>query len=133
MLNARQADPAGATGKKIGTYISTHFPDDSLIATNSAGAVAFFAPQKQFIDMLGLNDRQIAKRENVPMLTYWQQFPGHSKGDGRYVISRNQITSFWGRLRGRWGKLRIRTDRILFGFCLIRRSWNRQISCSDMS
>ena len=105
MLNARRADPAGATGKKIGTYISTHFPDDSLIATNSAGAVAFFAPQKQFIDMLGLNDRQIAKRENVPMLTYWQQFPGHSKGDGRYVISREPDYIILGPAQGTVGKI----------------------------
>ena len=39
--------------------------------------------------MLGLNDRTIAKRDDSPIRTHWQQFPGHSKGDGKYVLSRH--------------------------------------------
>ncbi len=89
MRNALRTDPAAAVGKQIGTYISDTFQPGSLIATNSAGAVAFFAPNMHFIDMLGLNDKVIAHRTNVPQRTHWQQFPGHSKGDGAYVLSRN--------------------------------------------
>jgi len=89
MLNAQRPDPAAAVGKQVGRFISQHFPEGTLIATNSAGAVAYFAPNHEFIDMLGLNDRVIAKRTDVPIRTHWQQFPGHSKGDGKYVLSRN--------------------------------------------
>lgn len=89
MQNARRADPAAAIGKQVGNYISKHFAPKSVIATNSAGAVAYFAPDHYFIDMLGLNDRTIAKRDNFPIRTHWQQFPGHSKGDGKYVLSRH--------------------------------------------
>lgn len=89
MFNAQRPDPAAAVGKQVGRFISQHFPEGTLIATNSAGAVAYFAPKHDFIDMLGLNDRVIAKRTNVPFRTHWQQFPGHSKGDGKYVLSRN--------------------------------------------
>ena len=89
MLNAQRPDPAAAVGKQVGKFISQHFPEGTLIATNSAGAVAYFAPNHDFIDMLGLNDKVIAKRTDVPLRTHWQQFPGHSKGDGRYVLSRD--------------------------------------------
>ena len=89
MLNAQRPDPAAAVGKQVGKFISQSFPEGTLIATNSAGAVAYFAPNHDFIDMLGLNDRVIAKRTDVPIRTHWQQFPGHSKGDGKYVLSRN--------------------------------------------
>jgi len=89
MLNAQRPDPAAAVGKQVGKFISQSFPEGTLIATNSAGAVAYFAPNHDFIDMLGLNDRVIAKRTDVPFRTHWQQFPGHSKGDGRYVLSRD--------------------------------------------
>tara|TARA_B100000945_G_scaffold310992_1_gene303637 strand:+ start:5680 stop:7302 length:1623 start_codon:yes stop_codon:yes gene_type:complete len=89
MQNARHPDPAAAIGKQVGNYISEHFPPQSVIATNSAGAVAYFAPDHYFIDMLGLNDRTIAKRAEFPIRTHWQQFPGHSKGDGKYILLRN--------------------------------------------
>jgi len=89
MQNARRADPAAAIGKQVGSYISKNFPPQTVIATNSAGAVAYFAPDHYFIDMLGLNDRTIAKRHDFPIRTHWQQFPGHSKGDGQYVLSRH--------------------------------------------
>lgn len=88
IVNARRPDPAGAVGKQVGRYLEANFPKGSLVATNSAGAVAFFAPSLRFIDMLGLNDRQISRRSEFPWLTHWQQFPGHAKGDGEYVLGR---------------------------------------------
>ena len=86
MKKAQRPDPAGVIGKQIGEYISDNLPHGSTIATNSAGAVAYIAPNQAFIDMLGLNDSVIAKRDPVPLRTHWQQFPGHGKGDGKYVL-----------------------------------------------
>jgi len=88
LLDARHRDPAAAVGQDVGIWIRDHFPASCVIALNTAGSTPFHAPDQQFIDMLGLNDRHIAKRQETPMLTAWQQFPGHSKGDGQYVLSR---------------------------------------------
>jgi hypothetical protein len=38
--------------------------------------------------MLGLNDTTIARRSNVPVRTKMQEWPGHQKGDGLYILSR---------------------------------------------
>lgn len=38
--------------------------------------------------MLGLNDTTIAQRHSVPLRTKMQEWPGHRKGDGLYVLSR---------------------------------------------
>lgn len=75
-------------GEIIGNYISEEWPDDSLVALNVAGATPYFAPNHRFVDMLGLNDSVIARRDPVPMRTEWQNKPGHAKGDGAYVLSR---------------------------------------------
>ena len=88
-----------------------------MIAVNAAGAEPYFA-EMNTIDMLGLNNYDIAKRktsydnsfilkkifrpkkllsskgrkeimediaDRYPM---WQVMPGHSKGDGKYVLSK---------------------------------------------
>jgi hypothetical protein len=72
----------------VGKHIDDTLPDDALIALNTAGSTPYFARGQRFVDMLGLNDAHIARREidriNVP----WQRMPGHSKGDGDYVLSR---------------------------------------------
>lgn len=82
-------DDAAFIGGIIGRHIATEWPQDITIALNTAGATPYFATQNRtFIDMLGLNDPIIAKRENTPIYTIEQMWPGHSKGDGPYVLSR---------------------------------------------
>jgi hypothetical protein len=39
--------------------------------------------------MLGLNDAHIAGREVEEVRSHWQRLPGHTKGDGRYVVERD--------------------------------------------
>lgn len=85
----RQVDAAAFTGEIVGRHIDEHWPTGLTIALNTAGSTPFYASEgRRFIDMLGLNDPVIARREDVPMLTVRQAVPGHSKGDGAYVLSR---------------------------------------------
>lgn len=83
-------DPAAGWGRLVGRYIHDRWPEDALVALNTAGSTAYFS-ERRCIDMLGLNDRQIAHRpmptppEDLP----WARLPGHRKGDGAYVLSRD--------------------------------------------
>ena len=88
MRDAQHIDPAASVGRDIGMWIQQNLPAHSTIALNTAGSTPFFAPQHRFIDMLGLNDRHIAHREIKERRTWMQQFPGHGKGDGQYVLKR---------------------------------------------
>jgi hypothetical protein len=88
VARAKKEDGAAFLGRIVGEYISTNFPKGSLIALNTAGSTPYYAPQHRFIDMLGLNDRTIAKRKDPPVVARWQEVPGHEKGDGAYVLSR---------------------------------------------
>jgi arabinofuranosyltransferase len=85
--NQWTGDPAAVVGRAVGGYIDQHWPAGSLVALHTAGAVPYFAPQQRYIDMLGLNDAHIAHRA-VPLRSTNQYMPGHTKGDGRYVLSR---------------------------------------------
>jgi hypothetical protein len=85
---ARVTDGAAFLGSLIGKYINANWPEGSLVALNTAGSTPYYAPKLRFIDMLGLNDTTIARREHVPMRTKMQEWPGHGKGDGAYVLSR---------------------------------------------
>ncbi|NDW01742.1 glycosyltransferase family 39 protein [Salipiger sp. PrR002] len=89
-VNARsfRMDWAAYNGSVVGRYIEEAWPVGSLVGLNTAGSTPFYAPSHRFIDMLGLNDRTIALREDVPVLARRQNMPGHGKGDGAYVISR---------------------------------------------
>jgi hypothetical protein len=87
-LNPRSVDPAAFFGKLVGDYIAENWKPGSLIALHTAGSTPFYAPGMTYIDMLGLNDRHIARREVQEARTWWQTRPGHSKGDGDYVLSR---------------------------------------------
>ncbi|MBY8975355.1 hypothetical protein KHP62_06035 [Rhodobacteraceae bacterium NNCM2] len=69
-------------GIKVGKWMAENLPPDSLIATNTAGTVAYFAGTP-ILDMMGLNDVHIAAREEVPAA--WK---GIEKGDGAYILSR---------------------------------------------
>ena len=81
-------DAAAFVGSLVGKYIAKAWPAESLVALHTAGSTPFFAPDLRFIDMLGLNDRTIARRTPIPMRAPWQVVPGHAKGDGAYVLSR---------------------------------------------
>ena len=87
--DAKETDSAAFNGAFVGNYLNTILPNNQLIATNSAGAIPFFASGHRFIDMLGICDTTISHRKIIPMLTPWQHVAGHAKGDGNYVLSRN--------------------------------------------
>jgi len=110
-------DPAAYLGQHIGSYAKDHWPQDTTVAVNAAGAGPYYS-RLNSIDMLGLNNYTIAKRkiiiddtflfkdpENFFKLfsqkgraeisqqirqkySFWQLLPGHSKGDGNYVLSK---------------------------------------------
>lgn len=110
-------DPAAYLGRHIGTYIKKHWPRNAVVALNTAGSIPYYC-RLQCIDMLGLNDYTIARRDmprkndlgpttlteifallssekraafkQKVLNTYlpWELIPGHGKGDGAYVLSR---------------------------------------------
>ena len=88
IINPGKPDPAAGTGKLVGIYINTHWPQGSTVALNTAGATPFYADNMQYIDMLGLNDAQIARRKNIPKKGPWTRLVGHLKGDGASVLAR---------------------------------------------
>ncbi len=81
-------DPAAFLGTAVGRYVRENWPAGALIALNTAGSTPYHAPDFVYLDMLGLNDRHIARRNIDAPTTKWQQMPGHAKGDGAYVLSR---------------------------------------------
>jgi arabinofuranosyltransferase len=89
-LNPRGINKAAFVGQSVGLYINDHWPKGSLIALNTAGSTPYFADKNTYIDMLGLNDRHIARRDISPadVRLPWQSVPGHRKGDGEYVLDR---------------------------------------------
>jgi len=76
----------------IGRWLREHYPE-STIALNAAGAIPFVSGMKA-IDMLGLNDRHIA-RKTIEALG--QGVAGHEKHDAEYVLSRRPEIIFIGR------------------------------------
>ena len=81
-------EPAAFVGSIIGDYIDKNWPKEALIALNTAGSTPYFAQNHKFIDMIGLNDRHIARRKNIEIILPWQVIPGHLKGDGDYILKR---------------------------------------------
>ena len=81
-------DGAAWVGQLVGHHMASHWPAGSLVALNTAGAPAYFSPDLRFIDMLGLNDWHIARRTISTVNEPMQRLPGHAKGDGAYVLSR---------------------------------------------
>jgi arabinofuranosyltransferase len=86
--NPSYRDWAGLMGEEIGHYITAQWPPGSVVGVNVAGTTAYFADSMNFIDMLGLNDREIANRKPVPMNLPTIQGIGHMKGDGASVHAR---------------------------------------------
>ncbi len=87
-LGLRSLDSTALAGVTTGQYVAKNWPKGSLVALNAAGAIAYYNLDKTFIDMMGLSDRTIAKREMPDLGLAWQRVPGHSKGDGAYVLRR---------------------------------------------
>ena len=87
-INPRGEDPAAFVGSIVGKHIAQAWPEGSLVALNTAGSTPYYASRHRYVDMLGLNDPQIAKRPIDDIELGWQQVPGHLKGDGRYVLDR---------------------------------------------
>lgn len=85
-------------GINHGTWMRENLSPDTLVALNCAGAVPYFS-KLPMIDMLGLNDKVIAKRE---IKTMGQGVAGHEKGDGLYVLTRRpdqiMFNTFYGRV-----------------------------------
>jgi hypothetical protein len=81
-------DAAASNGERAGRLLARHLPEGSVVAAATAGSTPYFAPQLEFVDTLGLNDRHIAARSAVPVRTRGQRlYPGHEKGDGAYVLA----------------------------------------------
>lgn len=87
---AESIDNAAYYGRIAAERVNQVFEPGSLVAVHTAGSTPFFAESMNFIDMLGLVDRTIAHRKDVPMhpAAPYQRLPGHAKGDGAYVLSR---------------------------------------------
>lgn len=87
-INPRAEDPAAFVGTIVGKYIAQAWPEGSLVALNTAGSTPYYADHHRYVDMLGLNDPQIATRQVDEIELRWQLVPGHLKGDGHYVLDR---------------------------------------------
>jgi hypothetical protein len=87
-LNPVNVEAAGLVGAQVGVYIDRHWAPGSLVAINVAGSTAYFADRMNFIDMLGLNDREIARRSPLPEGPHILTIIGHRKGDGASVLAR---------------------------------------------
>lgn len=72
------------THEAAGRWLASHFPPQTLLATNNAGALPYYSGLPT-IDMLGLCDRTIARRRMPAGRT---SLAGHEKGDGAYILSR---------------------------------------------
>lgn len=85
---ARWMDAPSFIGSIVGTYIDRQWPAGSLVALNTAGSTPYCASDLCFLDMLGVNDPVIARRNVETIILPAQQAMGHMKGDGPYVLSR---------------------------------------------
>jgi arabinofuranosyltransferase len=83
-----QSDAAAFIGTIVGRHLQSTQPAGTVVALNTAGSTPYFAADLKFIDMLGLTDAHIARRSITRFQAPLQHLPGHSKGDGSYVLSR---------------------------------------------
>lgn len=82
--NLQRGDYVQQKGTLVGRWLLERAPEGTVIATNTAGTIPYYS-QLKTIDMLGLNDRHIARRE----MTYMGYgFAGHEKGDGAYILAK---------------------------------------------
>jgi arylsulfatase A-like enzyme len=95
-VNIENSARLGRIATEVGLFMRDALPRDSVIAVNAAGAIPYYS-RLETIDMLGLNDVQIAHR---PMPNMGLGKAGHEKGDGAYVLSRQPDYIVFG---GPWG------------------------------
>lgn len=96
----KRGDSVTLKGVEVGQWLHAYTAGrpQALIATNTAGTIPYYS-KRPVIDMLGLNDTQIAHR-HMPRMGRGQA--GHEKGDGAYVLSRKpDIIHFASSLGGR--------------------------------
>lgn len=74
--------------REIGWWMADNTPPDASIAASGAGAVAYYG-QRETIDMLGLNDRHIARIDVAEM---GSGVAGHEKRDPAYVLNERRPT-----------------------------------------
>lgn len=89
-------DYVAPDGALVGWWLNRNTEPDAVIATNSAGALAYYS-ERTIVDMLGLNDAEIA---HTPMPTMGRGKAGHEKGNGFYVLSRQPDYVFFGPPKG---------------------------------
>lgn len=83
--SVRNAHHSVATkGREVGEFLHDHAPAGTLLATNAAGAVAYYSKLK-IVDTLGLNDETIA---HTYIKSMGKGKAGHEKGNGKYVLGR---------------------------------------------
>jgi len=84
-----EADPAARGGRVVGLFMRDRWPANAVVALNTAGSTPYFS-RLRCIDMLGLNDRTIARRRTPAAATSLPaaRMAGHHKGGGAYVLSR---------------------------------------------
>jgi len=82
-----QRNATAFVGAAVGRHLAEHLRPGSLVALNTAGSTPFHAPGLRYLDMLGLNDAHIARRQVTVLRAPGQRMPGHAKGDGDYVLA----------------------------------------------
>jgi hypothetical protein len=83
----RNLNSTAFVGAAVGRHIAAAWPPGSLVALNTAGSTPYYAPGLRYLDMLGLNDAHIARRDTSTIRIRGQLLPGHAKGDGAYVLA----------------------------------------------
>ncbi len=100
----------GRHGELVGRWMKDNFPEDALLATNTAGSIPFYSKLK-CIDMLGLNDEHIAHRDIKSVGT---GHLGHEKGDGKYVLDQKPDYIQFGSASGAINPGSFRGDREIY-------------------
>lgn len=96
MIEGVKKDAVARYGKAMGKFLAYEFPPGTLIAANTAGSVPYYS-NLPTIDMLGLNDKTIARTRSPIEGRGWV---GHEKGNGRYVLDRKPKVIIFGSSHG---------------------------------
>ncbi len=111
-------DYVAGHGTIVGHWLKWNVPEDAVVATNSAGALAFYS-ERVIVDMLGLNDAEIA---HTPVERMGAGKAGHERGNGFYVLSRKPDYVFFGPPKGSADPM-FRGDEELFKLPTFRRRY----------
>lgn len=88
ILREQNYEPAVEVGILLRPILETALPSGSIVALNIAGYLPYYVPKLHYIDMLGLNDRHIA-RAPARAIPGALVLIGHQKADGRYVLAKS--------------------------------------------